>query len=496
MGKFDVVIVGSGLGGLLCGYILGKAGYKVIILEKNNQTGGCLQTFYHAKEKFDTGMHYIGSAAPGQVMNRFFNYFSLLDDVKLRKLDENAFDIFSINNKHYKYAMGFDRYVEGLVADFPSERQNIEKYVEKINMIASQSPLYNLEEVNNHVFLNIESVKSSVNEFVESITDNPELRNVLVGNLPLYAGIADVTPLYIHALINKFYIQSSYRIVGGSDSIVKSLEKSIKSFGGEIYSNAEVVEFICDTEKVVSVSLKNGELIEGKNFISNIHPYAIVNKLHTPLIRRAYKQRITQLSNTISNFTVYIKFKPKTVKYLNSNFYYYAKDVWGCENYNEENWPLNYLFMHQAPVDGSDYAASAILIGYMHIDDVKQWKDTYINMRGENYQQFKQQKSKILLNSLEKSFPGIQSKIESYTSSTPLTYRDYTATKDGSMYGVLRDKNFPMQTLVSQRTRIPNLFMTGQNINSHGILGVTIGAIITCSEFLDINKIINDIKKA
>ncbi|NLK56027.1 MAG: hypothetical protein GX292_00550, partial [Bacteroidales bacterium] len=47
-----------------------------------------------------------------------------------------------------------------------------------------------------------------------------------------------------------------------------------------------------------------------------------------------------------------------------------------------------------------------------------------------------------------------------------------------------------------QRTKVPNLFMTGQNINSHGILGVSIGAIITCAEFLGVNYIIEQIQKA
>lgn len=60
------------------------------------------------------------------------------------------------------------------------------------------------------------------------------------------------------------------------------------------------------------------------------------------------------------------------------------------------------------------------------------------------------------------------------------------------MYGIIRDKNFPTQTLVSQRTKIPNLFMTGQNINSHGILGVTIGSVITCAEFLGLNEVIQE----
>ncbi len=495
MAKYDVVIIGSGLGGLLCGYILVKNGFKVLILEKNRQIGGCLQTFNSGGVKFDTGMHYIGSMDPGQVMHRFFRYFSLLEDVKLQKLDEDGYDVISYKDSIYKYAMGFGNFVDVLSESFPAERQHLKTYVDRIQEIALESPLYNLMEIEQNVFLKIESVKSSINEFIDSITKNTTLRNVLVGNLPLYAGKKDITPLYIHTLINNFYIQSAYRIVG--DCIASSLSTSIRKSGGEIMTQSEVVKFNCDSEKMTSVLLKNGEIIEGKRFISNIHPQATIDKIDTSLIRNATRVRISNLTNSISNFTVYITFRKNRVKYMNSNFYYYAgNDVWECENYTSENWPLNYLYMHQAPVDdnASGYASSAVLIGYMRYDEVEQWESTKVNRRGVEYLEFKQRKAEKLLSSLEKSFPGIMSEIESYSTSSPLTYRDYTATKEGSMYGVLRDKNFPTQTLVSQRTKIPNLYMTGQNINSHGILGVTIGAIVTCSEFMGINTIINDIK--
>jgi all-trans-retinol 13,14-reductase len=97
---------------------------------------------------------------------------------------------------------------------------------------------------------------------------------------------------------------------------------------------------------------------------------------------------------------------------------------------------------------------------------------------------------------LEEQMPGTRENIQHYYTSTPLTYLDYTGTERGSMYGILRDCTEPMQTVVSQRTKIPNLFQTGQNINSHGILGVIIGSIITSGELLGVNTIIEQIKAA
>ena len=57
-----VIIIGSGLGGLSCGTILAKNGYAVTVLEQGVQVGGCLQCFSRRGAKFETGMHFIGSA--------------------------------------------------------------------------------------------------------------------------------------------------------------------------------------------------------------------------------------------------------------------------------------------------------------------------------------------------------------------------------------------------------------------------------------------------
>ena len=64
--KYDIVIIGSGIGGLICGNVLAKEGLSVCVLEKNKQIGGSLQTFSRDKTVFDSGVHYIGGLDKGQ----------------------------------------------------------------------------------------------------------------------------------------------------------------------------------------------------------------------------------------------------------------------------------------------------------------------------------------------------------------------------------------------------------------------------------------------
>ena len=491
--KFDIIIGGSGLGGLVCGYILAKNGYKVAIFEKNAQLGGCLQTFTRCGVKFDTGMHYIGSMEKGQILHKFFKYFNLLDDVKLSPLDKNGFEVISIGGETYKFAKGIENFVDVLAQKFPQNRADIQHYAEKMKKIAENSPLYNLQKINSDIYIDTEYFTTSVNDFIASCTENPKLRNVLAGNLPLYAGVKDKTPIYVQALLNNFYLQSAYRIIGGSDSIVFSLAKSIEKFGGKIYKNSEIEEFVCDEKRMTKIRLKNGQEFESQNFISNIHPQITIPKIHSPILRKVYRDRIASIENTISNFTVFLIFKKNTVKYLDYNFYYFENEnVWEIENYKAEDFPQNYLYMHQA-TENQDFAESAQIIAYMRFDEVKRWENTSSGRRGKDYENFKRQRAERLIEKLNEQFPNIKDCISAYYTSSPLTYRDYTATVNGSMYGILRDKNNPMQTRISQRTKIPNFFFTGQNINSHGILGVTVGAITTAAEIVGKEKIISEI---
>lgn len=494
--KYDVVIIGSGLGGLLCGYMLCKHGMSVTVLEKNNVLGGCLQSFHRNGYVFDTGMHYVGSMEKGQLLNKFWRYFGLTDAIRLRRLDADAFDIISYGGKRYASRMGYENFVDGLSADFPNERKSLNRYVELLQKVATSSPVSRLEESDGLQPLNMEYVRRSASSYIDDITANPTLRNVLAGNLPLYGGVRGKTPFYIHAFIHNSYIQGAYRIVGGSQTIADSLTKSIRAMGGVVRPGCGVVK-LRGENSVECCALENGETVEGRYFISDIHPKQMVALLDENLTKRSYCRRIRQTPDSIGGITLYLGFKDHAVPYLNSNFFHYdVDDVWSCADYTATDWPRGYLFMHQPPADGSQWSRTAVMISYMRYADVARWHGTKIEHRGTDYYEFKAEHAQRMLQSLERAFPGLRQNIAYCNVSTPLTYEDYTGTFEGSMYGLLRDVTSPVQTVVSQQTYLPNLLMTGQNTNSHGMLGVTNGAMLTCSHLLGLNTLIRDINSS
>ena len=93
----------------------------------------------------------------------------------------------------------------------------------------------------------------------------------------------------------------------------------------------------------------------------------------------------------------------------------------------------------------------------------------------------------------EKVIPGLSGKIAERYTSTPLTYWDYTGTPEGSAYGLRKDFREPLLTLLSPRTPVENLLLTGQNLILHGVQGVTMTALFTCAEVLGKDYVWNEI---
>lgn len=484
MSRKKCIIIGSGLGGLSCGVILARNGYDVTVLEQGTQTGGCLQCFSRRGARFETGMHFIGSALPGQTLHRLMRYLSL-DDIPLSRLDPEGYDVVAIGGDRFRFANGREPFIDGMSRYFPDQTDNLAIYYGIIEKIAQASSLHSLRYADNDIVVNTFYQTISINEVMDSLFTDELIKKVLVGNLPLYAAEKDRTPFSQHAFIMDFYNQSAFRIAGGSDAIATSLTKSIEACGGSVRTRSKVTRIVCDEHKATGVEVNGEEFIGADIVISDIHPARVMEMLDTKLIRPAFRKRISGLPNTTAGFSVYLKFKDGTVPYLNSNFYSFNTGTpWGCEDYTEATWPKGYLYMHFCAQERPQYASSGVILSYMNMADVAQWVGTKVGRRGDDYEAFKKRKADILIAEVEKEFPGLRNSIEAVYTATPLTYLDYTGTEGGSMYGVAKDITLGAACRVPHKTKVPNLLLTGQNINSHGMLGTLVGSIVTCSELL------------
>ena len=489
--KYDAVIIGSGLGGLECAHILSKAGMSVLLLERGTQAGGCLQSYRRHGLAFDTGFHYVGGLDEGQSLHSAFRHLGLLR-LPWQRLD-NHFDRVTIGNQTFSFAQGYDAFVETLTVAFPAERDALNKYADMLKQCGEQqfdalNPQTGESSVLSRLF------ETSAYQYLTETFHDPLLINVLCGTSLKMELRKESLPLFTFAHGNGSFIESSWRLKGDGSLIVNSLADGIRMHGGEIICNAEVRELVEKDGKLVHAVCSNGEIYEGTIFISNIHPAVTCNLVkQSSRMKKVYRSRITHLENTFGMFTVSLRIKPQTLRYFNWNQYIYKEpDVWA---FHLKNNPVSGVLVScRIPEDGSKYVQQVDLLTPMNWSECEQWSHTEVGRRGEDYKAMKKRVADECITLAERFIPGLRDRITGCYTSTPLTYRNYTLTPEGSAYGLRKDFRNPMITLLSPRTPIPNLLLTGQNLMLHGLHGVTMTALFTCAEVLGKEPIWNIVK--
>lgn len=475
--KYDVIIIGSGLGGLACGHILSQSGYSVLVLERQKQPGGCLQSFRRRGFDFDTGLHYIGGLDEGQPLHDVFRLLRL-DRLPWHRMDPEGFDRVTISGKTYALAEGYDRFVETLARDFPKEREGLRRYTAmlqqagKLSFGSGQSS--DLLDTNAWQYLN-------------DTFHDPTLINVLSGACLKMELRPETLPLFTFAHGQLSYIQSSWRLKGSGNLMVASLVRDIESYGGKVLCQSEVEELIESDGRIIAARCKNGEVYEGSLFISDAHPAVTFDCVkQSRLLKRVFRGRIAILQNTFGFMTVQLLLKPGMLPYFNHNkFVYERSNVWTFVDDRRQSGNIGGLMINcRVPEDDSAYARQIDLLTPVDWSECSGWENTTVGHRGSAYKVWKEQMAARCIALAETVIPGLSGMIETQYVSSPLTYRDYNLTPEGSAYGVRKDYKNVMMTLLSPRTPLPNLLLTGQSLMLHGIEGVVMTALQTCTLIL------------
>lgn len=482
----DVVIIGAGLGGLECGLTLAKAGMRVVVLEQGGKIGGCIQSYQRHGHTFDTGFHYVGGLCEGQSLHSAFRMLGLLRLPWVR-LDDDA-DIVSIGDRRYPLPQGFDNYVCALSDYFPRQRAGIAKYVE----VLRHCSLHQFDALHG-VFNPDELTEMNACQYLNETLRDPLLVDVVSGPSLKMELRRSSLPLFTFAHVSGGYAESCWRLQGSGQLIADTLARGIREHGGVVVCRKRVEELVERDGRIVAALCGDGEEIEGDTFISDVHPSVTCGMVkNSAKIRHIYRRRMTRLANTTGMFTVSLVVKGGVLPYFNNNRYIYPHgDVWGA---HEEHADVSCV-MISGRGDGT-WTTQVDLLTPMSIAECAQWTDTVVGHRGEEYKEMKRRKAGECIAIAERELPGLGGAVAECHTSTPLTWRDYTLAPDGTAYGIRKDCEDPLSTMLSIKTPLPNLLLTGQNVMLHGIHGVTMTALFTCASLLGADYIARQLSES
>lgn len=496
----SVVIIGGGLGGLFTGAILAKEGLKVIVIEKNMTVGGGLQSFKRFGEIFDTGMHVIGGMRKGGNIRRICEYLGIFDKVHIKDVDDEIIDMlyFAEDKQTYRIAQGQENFVNSLAESFPEQRENLKKYVGAIYNIVGELDMFYLRPGADYIQSHCDDFLIATNDFIAKYITDGRLRSVLAYMNPLYAGRKNMTPAYIHALISVLYINGPSRFAGGSQLFANTLSDIIVECGGEVIVGDGVEQISTHERNITGITTRKGKTFTADYYISAIHPCSLLALLDDEsVLPKAYRTRLNDIPNSYSAFTLNIKLKTNVFRYLNHSRYYMSRydEIWNFDR-SDRPWPLGFLYMTPPEIEQGEFSTKMIITAPMTWDRVKQWEESSLGHRPQEYLQWKEECKEKLLCCMEELYPDFREYIEDVNTASPLTIRDYYAVKEGAMCGYSKDCNNIVLSQVPVVTKIKNLLLTGQNCNIHGFCGVPLTAINTCEAILGRNYILNKINES
>ena len=206
------------------------------------------------------------------------------------------------------------------------------------------------------------------------------------------------------------------------------------------------------------MELADGRILRAKSVISAIHPAATFGLIGpTPVLRRAFRDRMAGMPGTYGLFSVYLLLRPQSFPYINRNLYYYAEggDVWDTLFDTEAMRPKMVLFSAQPPCADPAWSEVVTLMAPIATDIWSAWSG---------------------------SAPGRRP--EAYTALKTAVAEHLTDFVCEAAYGLQKDCRNVMATCIPVRTKFENLLLTGQNLTVHGAIGVTLSAAATCAELL------------
>ncbi len=488
MNNFDVIIIGSGLGGLTAGAKLATSGKKVCVVEQHFIPGGCATSFRRKDFIVEVGLHEMDGLDKEDLKVKIFKELDVFNHVEFIEVPE--FYRFIHGHTDIVIPSNKEEAIRVLTEKFPHEKIGIQKFFKKIfairkeiNKLPSKKwQIFALSPIFPLLFPNLMfNSRQNLGDFLDKIIKDDELKLVLQANLSYYHDDPySMSLVYFSAGQASYFAGGGHFIKGGSGQLSNYLAQIIVDNGGKILLGNKVEKIIIKENKAIGVEYKkthgkNETILKlfAKTIIANTAIPNVVDLLPNEQ-RKILRRRIKKLKISSSILTVYIGFKREVKKLGNKHYSTFIFDdkIKQLKDIYSKNSTNKFVFLDYSQID-SGLASKGKSLGVICMTDyIINWE----KLDTKEYKSKKEEVAKILIEKLEEKIPNISNEIEYLEVATPKTIKRYTLNPQGTAYGYAQ---IPKQSGIHRlpnKSFIKNLYFASAWVNPGG--GFT-GAILS-----------------
>ncbi len=495
-GKYDVIVIGSGMGGMTTAAALSRFDRRVLLLEQAPVIGGLTHSFSRNGFSWDVGLHYCGTFGPDQPARRILDWLSD-GAIDFRSVGTVYDTLHFPDNVNIPIARPAAAYKLELKERFPDNAGEIEAYFEAILAAEETAHMLGAERSIPEPLLpalrwwNRNRIERwcgrTTKDVIGEIISNPRLAAVLSAQWGTYGGIPEEASFAVHAIVVGHYLDGAAYPVGGASAIAKGLVPVIEAAGGQARAATPVSAIRVRNGAALGVRTAAGEDIDAPVIFSAIGAGETVKRLLPAEMRELdWAREISTFKPSVCHFNMYLGFEGDIARYgaTRSNHWFY--ESWDTNDgvWRATDAPISTMFVSfpslkdpgHEPGPANRHTGDLLVLADWRT--VAEFAEGGAADRPADWAAFREHVESKLMAFFADKFPALMPLLVYRELGTPLATARFTGHEKGGFYGIETTPRRMLSDAFRVRTPVPNLYLTGQDVMTPGIAGALAGGML------------------